>query len=297
MRFDIFMGRNYFPAMRSLWTWQNQSRGLWSGASFSATRALVIANVVCFVLQLLLEQMVPGFVDRWLALSRGGLASGFVWQLVTYMFLHGSLLHIVANMLVIYFAGRQVEQILGMRAFLALYFAGGLAGGVAQVIASDGGIVGASAAGFATLLAFTTILPEMEITLLLFFVIPVRMRAKYLAYGAIGISLLFTILPSGDGIGHAAHLAGCLTGYLFARRLGFGRPLRPERMLAERRAREQRKGDLSPEEFISEEIDPILEKISRHGMHSLTRQERRTLDRGRERIEQRTRSRESGVLR
>ncbi len=249
---------------------------------------MVIINVPAFLVQLTADYLRPGWVDQFFALSREGVAAGYFWQPVTYMLLHGSLFHLLANSLVIYFAGRQVEQILGSRVFLQLYLAGAIFGGLLQLIGSGGYIIGASAAGFALLIAFTTILPELEITLLLFFIIPVRMKAKYLAYGAVASTLIFALFDMFPGYGHLAHLGGALVGYVFTRWLGYGIPLPIERMLANKQEEQARRERMSAKEYISEEIDPILDKIARHGMHSLTRQERRVLEHGREKIERRT---------
>ena len=100
-------------------------------------------------------------------------------------------------MLLLYFAGREVEALLGPKHFLAIYFGGGLAGSLMQWAMQplDAPLVGASACVLAALIAFTTILPELEITCLLFFVIPVRLKAKYLAQAVMAISLFFILIP------------------------------------------------------------------------------------------------------
>lgn len=246
---------------------------------------LVIANVAVFVLQAFLP------LEEWFALGREGLWGGQVWRFFTYMFLHGSLMHLLFNMLTLMFAGREVESLLGRSRMLWIYFGGGLLGGLLQLLATGGHypLVGASAAVFAVLFAFTTIMPESELMLLLFFVVPVKIRAKYLALGLVAISILFIVTGTGGNIGHVAHLGGALFGWVYARKLGYGYPLRIQEFLWTRRERKNREKGLSPEEFISEEIDPILDKISREGIHSLTRAERRILELGREKIERRTR--------
>jgi len=275
-------------------TWQPSSfssPGGWQPPRRPVVKTLVFINIGVFVLQIIFNDLDARELGRFsqiFGLSRDGMASGYLWQPLTYMFLHGSFFHIFANMLIIWFAGRNLEQIIGPKNFLIVYFAGGLLGGVAQLATSTGTVVGASAAGFAVLIAFTTILPELELTLLLFFILPIRMKAKYLAYAAFGISLLFVLFPPGDGIGHAAHLAGCVVGYLYARRLGHGRRSPIERIAIEKRAERARRENMPPDEFISAEIDPILEKISLHGIHSLTRAERQILERGREKIASKT---------
>jgi membrane associated rhomboid family serine protease len=122
---------------------------------------------------------------------------------------------------------------MGTGRFVALYFACALAGGIAQLLLEGGRslLLGASGAVCGVILAFATIFPEAQIVMLLFFVIPLRLRAKYLAWGLIGSSLLFLLLGFEPWIGHAAHLGGCLAGYLLARLNGYGLPSFPERII------------------------------------------------------------------
>lgn len=246
---------------------------------------LIVINAAVFVLQ---QFMV---LEPWFALSRAGLWGGQIWQFVTYTFLHGSVLHLAVNMLTLMFAGRELEFLLGKTRMLLIYFGGAILGGLMQLLITGGdqALVGASAAVFAVLFAFTTIMPETEIMLLLFFVVPVRMKAKFLALGLVVVSLLFIVSGTGGNIGHVAHLGGALFGWVYARKLGYGNPFRIQEYLWAKRERKDRERVMSPEEFISEEIDPILDKISREGIHSLTRAERRILERGRDKIERRTR--------
>ena len=94
------------------------------------------------------------------------------------------------------------------------------------------------------------------------------------------------VFPLVPDIGHVAHLGGCLVGWIYARQLGFGNPWWIQRRIMERRQREERLERMSPDQYMVEEIDPILDKIARDGIRSLTRGERRILERGREKISQ-----------
>lgn len=196
-----------------------------------AVPALIVVNTAIFLLGTVLG---PGF-RAWsvslFALTASGLMEGRWWQLLTHAFLHGNLLHLVLNMLGLWFAGRIVERVLGTNRFLVLYFVSALAGGLAQIVISGGyrPLIGASGAVCGVLLAFTTMFAETEIVALLFFVIPLRMRAKYLGWGLVGSSLLFLLIGFESWIGHAAHLGGCIAGYLFARLDGYGHPTFLER--------------------------------------------------------------------
>ena len=262
----------------------------WSQGRFSVVFLLVLANVVAFLLQAGTGAFVPGWPEYYLALSNSGLHHGYYWQVVTYMFLHGSVFHLLVNCLGLYFGGREVETICGPRHLLGMYFAGGIAGGLFQLIVGPDQLVllGASAGVCAVVMAFCTILPEWEITVLLFFIIPIRMRAKWLGRILIGTSILFASTGYAGDVGHIAHLGGAAAGWFYARRLGFGGSLWIFHILRDRRRIRERRARMEPEQFISEEIDPILDKISREGIHSLTREERRVLEQGRDKIARKT---------
>jgi membrane associated rhomboid family serine protease len=188
---------------------------------------------------------------------------------------------------VLYFVGREVEAIAGPRHLLGMYFLGGIAGGIGQVLVFPAAapIPGASAGVCAVLLAFTTILPEFEVTLPVF-VFPLRVRAKYVGWLAAGSSVAMAVMQWAPSVAHLAHLGGCMVGWMYARQLGFGNPWWFQRRMMERRQREQRLERMSPDQYMTEEIDPILDKIARDGIRSLSRAERRILERGREKISQ-----------
>lgn len=250
-----------------------------------------------------------GFIDQYLALSNGGLAHGYVWQLLTFQFLHGGLMHLLSNLIGIWFFGRFIEDRLGRGNFLKIYLFSGIAGGLLQSLLGfifpqffGGHVIGASAGVFGLLAAFALHEPNTEI--LLFFVLPVRM--KYFLMFVTGIALFFTLVPSDRTYAHAAHLGGIALGAAY---IHFGLQARSPLIswrpfLARQRRRELVKAanvkptrwprskleeteDLPPTEFISREVDPILDKISAHGMQSLTPRERRILEAARAKMEKR----------
>src|SRR6266550_3955256 len=100
----------------------------------SATVMLLIINVVAFVVQCIRYGYPPlPLADDYFALSSWGLRHGYVWQLLTFQFMHGGVLHLLLNCWAIYMFGREVEEALGRRSFLTLYFASGIIGGLTQV--------------------------------------------------------------------------------------------------------------------------------------------------------------------
>src|SRR6266542_4247665 len=96
---------------------------------WSASLVVVIANAVVFGLQLitpLTSTVGPGFIKRFLELSPIGLANGYVWQLLTFQFLHGGSLHLILNCAMLWIFGRPIEDSLGRKTFLKLYFLSGI---------------------------------------------------------------------------------------------------------------------------------------------------------------------------
>ncbi len=259
----------------------------------------MIAVTVCFALQQIAKVYLGQ--ERWiashLALSPTGLKQWFIWQLLTFQFLHVNLWHLIVNLFGFWCFGRAVEDRLGKSNFLKVYFLSGLAGGLLQVGLGfaapkifDVNTFGASAGVCGLIAAFALIDPEAEIRV--WGVLP--LKAKHVLWITGGIALFFTLVPSDDRYAHAAHLGGFLAGMAFMR-WDASRPAiswnplqgrRRKRELVQAAAkitrwrgpREESATELPPEEFISKEVDPILDKISAHGIHSLTPRERQILE-------------------
>jgi membrane associated rhomboid family serine protease len=248
--------------------------------------ALISANVAIFIAQLLLGNYDPDFVRNYLALSDRGINDAYAWQFFSAMFLHASPWHLLGNMLLLYLLGRDLESILGQRHFLYLYLAGAIGGELGHLflMPSDCMLLAASGGVAAILVAYATILPELELTSMIFFVVPLRLKAKHLVYGVAAISLVLLFLDRSGTVIHSAVIGGGLVGGIYAHLLGFGRPSLVQRFLQQRRSEAERLRRMSSEQFITQEIDPLLEKISLAGMGSLTRGERRKLASAREKI-------------
>jgi membrane associated rhomboid family serine protease len=198
----------------------------------SAVVVLIAINTGIFIYQWLNPWWSDYLLDFY-GLSASGLEEGRWWQLITYAFLHANIWHLLFNILSLWFAGRIVERVMGAGRFVALYVASAVAGGVAQVLFGGANtlLLGASGAVCGVIIAFATMFSEAKIVLLLFFVIPLKFRAKYLGWGLAGSSLVFLLTGFESWIGHAAHLGGCVAGYLLARLNGYGMPSAPERLL------------------------------------------------------------------
>jgi membrane associated rhomboid family serine protease len=247
---------------------------------------LICVNVIAFVAQLFLDAYQPGFVREYLGLSDRGVHTAYGWQFFTAIFLHDGPWHLLGNMLILYLLGRDVESIIGQRQFLFLYLAGAVAGELGHLFLMPATSVLFAASGgvAAVLVAYATILPELELTSMVFLLLPIRLKAKYLGYGAFAIAILGVTFDRGGAVTHSAYLGGIVAGWLYAHLLGFGRASILQRALRQRRAKVERYRAMSPDQFISEEVDPILDKISREGVQSLTRSEWRTLARAQEKI-------------
>lgn len=270
---------------------------------------LMIVLVICFALQQVDLAYFHGKHMDLLSLSNQGLRHGAVWQLITFQFLHANTLHLACNLIGIWFFGRFVEERLGKAHFIVLYLLSGVVGGLFQSLMAflfpahyAPFVIGASCGVMALIAVFSLIEPES--TILMFFFFP--MRAKYLLYIEGAIALFFTIVPSDPLYAHAAHLGGIVFGVAYLRwglnlshKFAGWKPLqrkvRSERMIKaatmgqpqRRRPRPDVPTDLPSEEFISQEVDPILDKISAHGIQSLTERERAILQAARAKMSKR----------
>lgn len=180
------------------------------GNSTNIVRNLIIVNAAFFLLQMLFPTITTMFAcyNVW--------SPEFMpWQPLTSMFLHGGFIHLALNMFVLWSFGNQLDQIIGTKKFLSLYFISGLVGGILWMFLGIGPAVGASGALCGLMAAYVFIAPDAEV--LLFFIIPVKI--KNAVYGFAAFSLVFGVLSMfnpalGFGIGHFAHLGGLIGGYL-----------------------------------------------------------------------------------
>ena len=259
----------------------------WAVGRPSVTALLIAVSVGAFAAQTIVALFIGGreFFHPWLALDGVSIHAAQYWKFLTFPLLHHDPLHLLANMAVLFFAGREVEPIVGRRHFLAIFFGGTLLGGVAHWLAMPGvPLTGVTAGVMAVFVAFTTILPELEIVVHLFFVLPLRLRAKYLALALLGLSAVCWLTLTAPQIGPAGMVVAGVFAWAYVKQLGFGNPLAIQRYIFAQRQRSARLERMSPEQFIKAEIDPILEKISAHGMSSLSRAERKVLAQGRDKI-------------
>jgi len=182
-----------------------------------AVKWIIITNVAVFALSLFLP-----LIDYFGLVPKEVIEQGRVWELVTYMFLHGGAIHILFNMLGIWMFGVELERRWGTTFFLKYYAVSGIGGGITFLLVSLLPLtatiptyvtpaVGASGALFGLLLAYAIYWPHRPILLLLVWV---PARVFVMIYGA--LALLNTFQPS-RGVADAAHLGGLIFGYLYLR--------------------------------------------------------------------------------
>jgi len=208
------------------------------------------------------------------------------WTAVTYMFLHAGIGHILFNMLALFFFGPRLEEEIGEKRFLWLYFISGLSGAALSVLFSpEAAIVGASAAVYGVFIGFAYFWPRARIYIWGIFPI----EARWLVLGLTAISLVWgyqSFTGGGGGIAHFAHLGGFLGGFLYLRAVFPQRhltvvPVKPQRPTIEPGA-EKRWKEINTDrmhEINREEYQRIIVKLDRDGSSSLTPDEVAFLER------------------
>ncbi len=226
------------------------------------------------------------------------LGYGFqVWQLFTYMFMHGGFMHLLFNMIALWMFGMELENTWGSKKFLMYYLACGVGAGISNllmgpVFGTAGPTVGASGAVYGVLIAFGMMFPTRPI--FVYFLLPIQARYFVLLY--ILLELYAGITGTMDGVAHFAHLGGAAVGFVYMmidqRRIPmqhiFTRAR--EQFIPREEVREyssQQNRNVSDAKYYDvrdendrvnqQQIDEILDKISQNGYQSLTEKEKKIL--------------------
>lgn len=286
---------------------QSQGPSGYEPAGSPTCKWLIIVTVGIFLLQVLVKtsgvEMVPGFgaverqqsvVTEWLMLSPTDVVyRAQVWRLLTYAFCHdqNSIMHILFNMLLVWFFGRTLESMYGSREFLLFYLAAAVVSGLCfivlgMMVGDRAQAVGASGAVLAIMMLYAMHFPRQQIYIL--GIIPIEVR------WLVGLCIIFDLFPVlqsfsgnnvGDGVAHSAHLGGLLFGFLYRRyqfRLDtiFGRwriPSVARFARSRRNVRLYRPPNRPNIDNLDEQVDALLEKIHQNGEGSLTDREREIL--------------------
>jgi membrane associated rhomboid family serine protease len=238
----------------------------------SVVTTIVIINVLVFLLQMLLIR--TPFQNFFALYPRLVLERGYIWQLGTYMFLHGGIFHLFFNMLIIWMFGTTLEQVWGGRRFLQYYMICGLGAAIFSFIFSyNVQVIGASGAGYGILLAYGVLFPYNQIYI--WGIIPVRARTLVIVLG--GVEFL-SGLTGGDGIAHFAHLGGMAAGLVLLKTGSRGGRFfgRVSEFLRNLRSAAGSGNEKDGED--KARVDSILDKISEKGYENLSETEKRILD-------------------
>ncbi|WP_314665338.1 rhomboid family intramembrane serine protease [Prevotella aurantiaca] len=208
----------------------------------TVTKNLLILNVLAYIASIILAQ--SGIDLNNILGLHFFLADNFhLWQIVTYMFMHGSFMHILMNMFMLWMFGMVMESVWGPKKFLLFYMVTGIGAGLCQELAQYANYVaeglsnyqyvstelgritmdsylnlwttvGASGAVYGVLLAFGLTFPNERMFII---PIPIPLKAKWIIMGSIAMELFSAMGTSNDGVAHLAHLGGMLFGYLLIR--------------------------------------------------------------------------------
>lgn len=267
---------------------------------------LLVLNIGIFVLGNFLPALMGNpkgpSLNEWGAYSYASAVRGWqIWRFFTYQFLHAGFMHVVTNMMGLYFFGPLVERYWGRRRFLVFYLLCGASGALVMSILSfipglleagpEAILIGASGSIFGILICTAVVHPNLEIQLLF---PPITLKMKTFALGLIAISVVIILASWKNAGGEAAHLGGALLGFLFMRNPQWldwveqsagARPKfktyagRKSEVLYDAPSESPKDWPVSVNRA---DVDRVLDKISSHGIHSLNDEERRILERARE---------------
>jgi len=239
-------------------------------------KIMLIANAAVFLLQqlagvrftLLLSLSPDLFYEQF---------PNYIYQVFTYMFLHGGIWHLVFNMFMLWMFGTEIEYTWGSKTFARFYLLCGITGGVLPLVThsifstGSGYILGASGAIYGVLIAYWLMFPERM--LYLYFLFPVKV--KYAIPGLMLLGLLF----GGAGVAHAAHLGGALFALAYLKLdwhlFSFGKRIRNlhyKRQTTKLNRRRQQAED------IMNRVDSILDKINEVGIENISKADRKFLE-------------------
>ncbi len=221
-----------------------------------------------------LQSVLPGLVEAMVFIPSRVLLRP--WTLVTYMFLHGGLMHLLFNMLALFFFGPRVEARLGTRQFGWLYFLSGISGALLSMVLSSGSpIIGASAGVFGVMLAFAYFWPHEPI--LIWGVLPIP--ARILVIITTVLALYSGFAGAQQGVAHFAHLGGYAGAFVYLKWIERKRKAWKKKVAAPTKetAAMTKRPDIdlqSIHEVNRAEVNRLLDKIGSSGMESLSQEEK-----------------------
>lgn len=278
--------------MREAWEAPEPIRRRWSARRFlrgmpPLSRGIFLATIAAFVAQIILKTALgakgyEGIVDTLGLMPDKMLKGLYVWQLVTYLFLHSldSPFHIFFNMFIFAMFAPEVERALGRERFGILYFGCGIVAAVISCIVmslygeGDITVIGASGAILGVLAAYGSLFPDRIVRLLMLF----PMKAKHLVWLIAGLEVLSMFFAGQSDVAYITHVGGLAAGFLFIRYRWALRGITRRRV--HRRNNRARESDRQ----IRERVDQLLAKVNRQGINGLTWRERSFLKRASKRF-------------
>jgi membrane associated rhomboid family serine protease len=260
-----------------------QRRGFGIGGQLTpAVKNILFANGIVFLMSMLNNQLFY-FLSNNFALHAYDVLYQFkIWQLFTYMFLHGGFWHIFFNMFIFWMFGTELEMEWGSKQFLKYYFICGVGAGIINILLTSSdpsypGTVGASGAIYGIMVAYALRYPNRLVYIYFLFPVKVKYMVGFLAI----ISFLSTWNTQGDGIAHAAHLGGMLVGFIYLKY--WQHFYKVKSMFQQTTKKPVSKSSATGDEkveYYRKKIDELLDKINRIGYLNLTDEEKELLEEG-----------------
>ena len=257
------------------------------------TDFLILSLIVSFIFQSILKLFgVDLSILRSFGFSLESVMSGLVWTFFSYSFLHEGPLHLLFNILGIHFISRNIEYSLTRDSYIMLFLLSILFGSITWLAFNlDGGfLIGTSAFVMASLTRFCLMRPDNPITFLLFFVLPLSLKPRYLLLGVVGLELygfIFSELQNTSNIAHSAHLGGMIAGFILSTSFGKSIVLPKFSFKSSKTKSSKQKSAVSVTDYsidsevtddLEIQVDKILDKINEKGFGSLTDREKSLLE-------------------
>jgi membrane associated rhomboid family serine protease len=246
-----------------------------------AIKNIIFINAIIFLMQVLNQSLQQVIFQNFALIPSEVIYHFKIWQLVSYLFLHGGFWHIFFNMFILWMFGSELEREWGTKEFLKYYFITGIGAGVFNLLLSNAPTIGASGAVYGVMLAYALRYPDRMVYI--YFLFPVKI--KYLMAFLVLVSFFSTFGASGDGIAHAAHLGGILVGFIYLKYwviLYKIKRIMPNISLGKKHDSNMKytKGGDDKTEYYRKIIDELLDKINRVGYLNLTDEEKKILEEG-----------------
>ncbi len=265
--------------------YNRSSFGIGGGALTPAIKNLLFANGIVFLMQILNPSLGQTILNYFALVSNHVLYQFRIYELVTYMFLHGGFWHIAVNMFMLWMFGTELEREWGTKQFLKYYFLCGIGAGLFNIfltpaVAGHIPTVGASGAVYGIMIAFALKNPNRE---MLVIPIPFPVKVKYFIGFLVIFTLISTANPLSGGIAHAAHLGGIVVGFVYLKYWSHFYKLKSWFQQGQKKSNQNMKynqGGDQKVEYYRKKIDEILDKINRVGYLNLTDEEKELLEEG-----------------